>query len=33
MSEPWQYQIQVNLTDDYAILARRDPRNPQEHGS
>jgi hypothetical protein len=28
MSEPWQYQIRVNLTDDYAILARRDPSNP-----
>src|SRR3954469_6750573 len=28
MSEPWQYQIRVNLADDYAILARRDPGNP-----
>ena len=28
MSQSWHYQIRISLTDDYAILARRDPGNP-----
>ena len=27
MSAPWQYQIRVNLNDEYADLARNDPGN------
>jgi len=27
MSEPWQYQIRVNLNDEFAELARTDPGN------
>ena len=28
MSEPWQYQLRVYLTDDLAELARNDRKNP-----
>jgi len=27
MSEPWHYQIRVNLNDEFAELARNDPGN------
>jgi hypothetical protein len=28
MSNQWQYQIRINLSDEFAELARRDPDNP-----
>jgi hypothetical protein len=29
MSEQWQYQLRVDLADDFASLARADPRSPK----
>jgi hypothetical protein len=28
MSEPWQYQVRIDLADELAEVARRDPGNP-----
>ncbi len=28
MSNQWQYQLRINLGDEFAELARRDPDNP-----
>ena len=28
MSEPWQYQVRIDLTDEMAEVARRDPGDP-----
>ncbi|HEX2528796.1 MAG TPA: hypothetical protein VHL31_21200 [Geminicoccus sp.] len=29
MTEPWQYQVRIDLTDEMAEVARRDPGSPE----
>jgi hypothetical protein len=29
MSDEWQYQLRIDLADEFAALARRDPENPK----